>query len=453
MAPSPLRLWKGWAMRGLVRDFPKGSVDERAGLAEGSLAPRPVQGAAPTPPQPASTTASTSPQLAGEPAGRAPLPVLAVGAVMVDAVCHVPRLPGSGEGVVVQSVSATLGGCALNSAAAVLDAGVPCRLFAPLGQGMFAGFVKQRLDELGLEVFRPPLADAEPTSRDSGACVCFVEPDGQRTMVTLPGIERHFRDEWFADLDMECADDFSCALASGFEIGGAGGQAIVRFFERHPHLPLFFGPGPLLPTFPQALIDQLNALHPIWHLNDQEALEFTGCQTLEDAGRQLADAAGNVCVITAGAQGSHAFFPKAATLASPSATVSQIVPSSADSFEELLPSVAPLPAFPMPETACDAIAPITSCDAIASITSCGASGTAAADGPLFGQRSAGRHIFVPSVPVPSSRIADTIGAGDTHLGALAAAYAKGLSWEDALADANEAAARVVQLPGGMLPIR
>lgn len=56
------------------------------------------------------------------------------------------------------------------------------------------------------------------------------------------------------------------------------------------------------------------------------------------------------------------------------------------------------------------------------------------------------------MPVPPSRIADTIGAGDTHLGALAAAYARGLNWEDALAAANEAAARVVQLPGGMLSI-
>lgn len=372
---------------------------------------------------------------------------------MVDAVCHVPRLPGSGEGVVVQSVSATLGGCALNSAAAVLDAGVPCRLFAPLGQGMFAGFVEQRLAELGLEAFRPA-ANCESAQHDSGACVCFVEPDGQRTMVTLPGIERHFRDEWFAELDAECADSqaFSCALASGFEIGGAGGQAIVRFFERHPSLPLFFGPGPLLPTFPQELIDQLNALHPVWHLNDQEALAFTGCETLEDAGQQLADAAGNVCVITAGAQGSHAFFPKAAAPTSSSAAVSRATSSSADSFEEPLPPAAPLSASPMPETACDAIAPITSCDAIAPRISCGASGVAATDGPVFEQRSAGRHIFVPSMPVPPSRIADTIGAGDTHLGALAAAYARGLNWEDALAAANEAAARVVQLPGGMLSI-
>ena len=356
---------------------------------------------------------------------------------MVDAVCHVPRLPGSGEGVVVQSVSATLGGCALNSAAAVLDAGVPCRLFAPLGQGMFAGFVKQRLAELGLEAFRPA-ANCESAQHDSGACVCFVEPDGQRTMVTLPGIERHFRDEWFAELDAECADSqaFSCALASGFEIEGAGGQAIVRFFERHPHLPLFFGPGPLLPTFTQELIDQLNALHPVWHLNDQEALAFTGCETLEEAGRQLADAAGNVCVITAGPKGSYAFFPETVVSASSAACA-----SSGATFANRVAS----PAERVVPRAIDAVSAPRA--AIFEVP-----GAVSASDTFPEREEVARRIFVPSMPVPPSRIADTIGAGDTHLGALAAAYARGLNWEDALAAANEAAARVVQLPGGMLPV-
>ena len=322
---------------------------------------------------------------------------------MVDAVCQVPRLPASGEGVVVEQVSATLGGCALNAAAAVLDAGADCRLFAPLGRGMFAGFAESRLAELGISLFRP--SDSESgLGYDSGACVCFVEPNGQRTMVTLPGIERHFRDEWFAELDAELdaafdaesaaglngelpdassACGFSCALVSGFEVGGPGGEAIVRFFERHPQIPLFFGPGPLLTEFPSALIERLNALHPFWHLNDQEALAFTGCATVDEAGRRIARESGNVCIVTAGAKGSYAFVPEGAA----------------------------------------------------------------------GDASAIRAVFAPSTPVPPDRVADTIGAGDTHLGALAAAFAKGLSWEDALAAANRAAARVVQLEGGMLPIK
>lgn len=357
---------------------------------------------------------------------------------MVDAVCQVPRLPVSGEGVVVEQVSATLGGCALNAAAAVLDAGADCRLFAPLGRGMFAGFAESRLAELGISLFRPSGSESG-LAYDSGACVCFVEPDGQRTMVTLPGIERHFRDEWFAELDVALdaeqgaepaaglndesinaapACGFSCALASGFEVGGPGGEAIVRFFERHPQLPLFFGPGPLLTEFPPALIGRLNALHPLWHLNDQEALAFTGCATVEEAGRRIAQEAGNVCIVTAGAQGSYAFVPAAEAATRASAM------EAAEDFGLAVSSQ---------NAACGAL----EANEIA----------ASPATPAI------RVVFAPSTPVPSDRVVDTIGAGDTHLGALAAAFAKHMSWEDALAAANEAAARVVQLKGGMLPIK
>ena len=406
---------------------------------------------------------------------------------MVDLVCRVPRLPASSDGVVVDGFSANLGGCAFNSAVAVLDAGAPCRLFAPVGQGLFANLVDERLRELGLSAFHPG-GEGKRTSAqgesapayDSGGCVCFVEPDGQRTMITLPGIERHFCDEWFAELDSElgvwaaedatddasdsagAAEDgtvavakgdiateeaadaaaegiadvaagaegaavaeenpddgaaatapFACALASGYEVGGAGGEAIVRFFERHPEIPLLFGPGPLINELPKSLVDRLNALHPLWHLNDQEALSYTGCATVEEAGRRIAEEAGNVCVVTAGPTGSYAFFP----------------PRDIEAAEIRV--------------------------AAGAAGTC-AQGSRGIDGSAkrvaSGQCSdAPRAIFAPSNPVPADRLVDTVGAGDTHLGALAAAFAKGASWEETLQAANEAAARVVQVRGGALP--
>ncbi len=407
-----------------------------------ATAPRPASSRQPAPAQQQASAVRT---------------VLAVGAVMVDAVCQVPRLPTSGEGVVVEQVGATLGGCALNAAAAVLDAGADCCLFAPLGRGMFAGFAKKHLADLGISLFGPNDPEGGP-AYDSGACVCFVEPDGQRTMVTLPGIERHFRDEWFAELDVALdaeqgaepaaglndesinaapACGFSCALASGFEVGGPGGEAIVRFFERHPQLPLFFGPGPLLTEFPPALIGRLNALHPLWHLNDQEALAFTGCATVEEAGRRIAQEAGNVCIVTAGAQGSYAFVPAAEAATRASAAESLASREVAEALDGRASAMEAAEDFGLAVSSQNAACGALEANEIA----------ASPAAPAI------RVVFAPSTPVPSDRVVDTIGAGDTHLGALAAAFAKHMSWEDALAAANEAAARVVQLKGGMLPIK
>lgn len=224
--------------------------------------------------------------------------VLAVGAIMVDMVCQVPRLPRSGEGIVADEVRATVGGCAFNAANVLRQLGAPYRLFAPVGDGVFAGFAERELAGRGLEALRVP------DGRDNGGCVCFVEPDGERTMLTMPGIDRYFEPAWFEDVDVT---RYGCGLASGYEVEGAGGDAIVGFFEQHPELPLFYAPGPRIMGVGAEKTARINALHPVWHLNDQEALAYTGCATVDEAGFAVAAECGNAVVITAGAEGAHLF--------------------------------------------------------------------------------------------------------------------------------------------------
>ena len=287
--------------------------------------------------------------------------VLAVGAIMVDVVCRVPSLPSSGEGVVVESSEAVVGGCAFNSANAVRQLGAECTLFAPVGEGIYAGFVERALAARGLQ------APLRVRGRDNGSCTCLIEPDGQRTMITTPGIERYFELSWFDRVD---AGRFACGLASGYEIEGPGGDAIIAFFEDHPGIQFYYAPGPRIAGVGPQKTARINALHPVWHLNDQEALAYTGRATLAEAARALLDAGACAAVITAGADGAHLF-----------------------------------------------------------------------DG------STGRHLAVPTKPVS---VADTVGAGDAHLGALAAARAAGRSWEDALALANAVAGGVCEVSGATL---
>ena len=71
------------------------------------------------------------------------------------------------------------------------------------------------------------------TTFDCGVCTYLVEPDGERTMITAPGIERRFERSWFERIDGE---RFAAAVASGYEIEGAGGGEIISFVERHPDL-------------------------------------------------------------------------------------------------------------------------------------------------------------------------------------------------------------------------
>ena len=248
--------------------------------------------------------------------------VLFVGSIMVDVIAPVPRLPLSGQGVVAEGVVSRLGGCAFNSANIArqlagtrVDAPV-VRLFAPVGEGPYGSFVRDELEARGMEVFAPGAGS------DSGAALCLIEPDGERTMLTLPGIERCFVPEWFEALERSVdLSAFDSGNLCGYEAGSTGGDAMIAFFETHPDLQLWFAPGPMMKTIDPEKIARINALAPIWHLNEAEALAFAGEADIEPAGAVICSKTGNAAVITAGARGCFVCFPDAPALQVPTQPV------------------------------------------------------------------------------------------------------------------------------------
>ena len=154
----------------------------------------------------------------------------------------------------------------------------------------------------------------------------------------------------------------------GLEVEEKTGDVVVDFLERSG-LPVFFAPGPRLRRIDPGLMERVFALRPVLHLNDDEAEEYTGTDTLEAAAGALYALTKNLVVITTGERGACFY-----------------------------------------------------------------------DGQALTQ--------VP--PVKVERIADTIGAGDGHCGALMACLARGMGPAEATAKANAAAALLVTVKGGIL---
>lgn len=217
---------------------------------------------------------------------------------MVDMVCPVPQVPLSGQGAVLWERSTHVGGCAFNTANIVRQLGGSCFPFVPVGRGVYASFIAEELERRGFEVLQ---VEGE---RDCGACICLVEPDGERTMITMPGIERFFEPAWFHLVD---AGRFGMAVANGYELEGDAGWAIIEFLEQHPAIQFVYAPGPRIKEVDARKTARINALKPIWHLNDLEALSYTGAVSLEVAGFELAAQCGNAVIVTEGARGSHVF--------------------------------------------------------------------------------------------------------------------------------------------------
>ncbi|MCL1847755.1 MAG: PfkB family carbohydrate kinase [Coriobacteriia bacterium] len=227
-----------------------------------------------------------------------PQKILSIGAVIVDLVCDVIQLPGSGQGEVVKGFKMSLGGSEANAANIIRQLGEDCQLLAPVGQGMFATYACAQLQKNGFEPF------IVQTSLDNGACIILVEPNGERTMITLPGIERAFDPFWFDCLD---AKQFSAVLTSGYELDGPGCEPIISFLEANPQILFYYAPGPCIMSVSPDKVARINALKPIWHLNDMEARTYTGLDDPVQAGAQILAECNNAVIVTSGAEGAHLF--------------------------------------------------------------------------------------------------------------------------------------------------
>ena len=147
---------------------------------------------------------------------------IVIGAAMLDIVMEIDRIPKSGTDVYAKGQSMMVGGCAYNVADILKHFGVNYTLFAPIGTGMYADFIRKELKKAGHE------SPVHCENSDNGYCLCMVEADGERTFLTVPGIECHFQEEWFSSL---AVDSYDSVYVSGYELEGDGGDAILNFLE------------------------------------------------------------------------------------------------------------------------------------------------------------------------------------------------------------------------------
>lgn len=286
--------------------------------------------------------------------------VLVIGSTVTDVIIHLDHLPHTSEDVHVKKQTMSLGGCAYNVSDMIRLFQVPYILFSPVGTGTYGHFVREALADKGV------ISPIPMPEQENGCCYCFVEASGERTFVCHRGAEYRFRPEWFDLLD---ADAIDSAYICGLEIEEPTGTHIVRYLEEHPSLQVYFAPGPRIRILSEEILSRIFALSPVLHLNETEALEYTGCGTVEEAAHALYEKTHNTVIVTLGHQGAY-------------------------------------------------------------------------------YETGGQTAHVPGVRAGQI---DTIGAGDSHIGAVIARLKQGASIGEAVADANRIAAAVVETSGALLP--
>lgn len=224
--------------------------------------------------------------------------LLIIGSTCVDVILRLDHLPTTGEDMhPVQRFA--MGGCAFNVAQVPKAYDVDLRFVTPIGdRGVFSDFVRAHLSNAG---FRGPIT--VPDS-ENGCCYCLVERSGERTFLSVHGVEYSFHAEY---MDAFACERFDYTYICGLEVEEKTGGELVAWLEAHPDIAgtVVYAPGPRGIEVDPVRTARILALHPILHLNEQEAQALAGAETdsVLTAAQALHAKTSNMVVVTRGADG------------------------------------------------------------------------------------------------------------------------------------------------------
>lgn len=289
-------------------------------------------------------------------------PALIIGSTCVDVILNIHHLPKTEENLRPTAQQLSLGGCAYNVSHIVRLLKAPHTFISPVGGGVYGDYVARQLAAEGI-----PLTVTLP-DQENGCCYCLVEATGERTFMSYHGAEYTFQKEWMTPYP---AAGYGLTYICGLEIEEPTGENLIQYLEENPTLQVFYAPGPRVNRIGREKNDRLLALKPILHINEREAISWSGKATYQEAAAYFHSITGNTVIITLGEAGAFCIGP---------------------------------------------------------------------DGKAF---------LAPSQPV--KQVVDTIGAGDSHAGAVIACLTMDIPLEQAVAYANRVAAAVVGTRGARLP--
>lgn len=227
--------------------------------------------------------------------------LLIIGSTCVDVILRLDHLPTTGEDMhPVQRFA--MGGCAFNVAQVPKAYDVDLRFVTPIGDhGVFSDFVRAHLSNAG---FRGPIT--VPDS-ENGCCYCLVERSGERTFLSVHGVEYSFHAEY---MDAFAGERFDYTYICGLEVEETTGGELVAWLEAHPDIAgtVVYAPGPRGIEVDADRTERILAMHPILHLNEQEAQALAGradtdTDSVLAAAQTLHAKTGNMVIVTRGADG------------------------------------------------------------------------------------------------------------------------------------------------------
>ena len=116
-------------------------------------------------------------------------------------------------------------------------------------------------------------------------------------------MEYSFQAEWLKEIATE---RFDYIYLCGLEVEEPTGLALVESVSQCQGQ-VIFAPGPRGLLIPTERLEAIYDLHPILHVNEAEALAFSGCDDIRKATEKLHQRTGQLVIVTLGEKGAIAY--------------------------------------------------------------------------------------------------------------------------------------------------
>lgn len=358
--------------------------------------------------------------------------LLIIGSTCVDVILRLDHLPTTGEDMHPTQRFA-MGGCAYNVAQVPKAYDVDLTFVTPMGDhGVFSDFVRSHLANAG---FRGPIT--VPDS-ENGCCYCLVEQSGERTFLSVHGIEYSFHADYMKNFAEE---HFDYTYICGLEVEEPTGEELIAWLEAHPEIAgtVVYAPGPRGIAVAAERTARLFALHPILHLNEQETLALAAAHLSDVPTGEHASVSMDTTSFSS-IERSATMDQRTVTWDAPVSKGTSACRNAPAGYSDAhTPTVSTAPASALSDRPL-----LSAAQTLHATTQNLVIVTRGAQGVLWISRDGSIHTL-PAVP---STVVDTIGAGDSHCGAVLTGIALGWDEEHTLRFANQVASEVVAQEGG-----
>jgi ribokinase len=193
-----------------------------------------------------------------------PRRLVVVAGVLVDIVLYITELPRRGGDVAATKWLMTTGG-GYNVMTAASRMGMSVAFGGHVGTGQFGRQVQSDLEAAGIPLMLPPVA-----GQDSGFDVGMIESSGERTFVTVPGVEA--RPSLVGLTSLPLLDGDVVYVPGDYLIEDHVGDELAEWAATLPEeLLLALDPGPRVADIPRPRLDRVLARTDFLSANGEEA--------------------------------------------------------------------------------------------------------------------------------------------------------------------------------------